>query len=109
MFTKAEQADALASLRQTLRRGDQLFVATKSVSRSGMSRTVTIYTFRGPRGKVRALWLTRLVARALRWSYLDDSETLRVHGCGMDMHFHTVYELAYKLFGDGNALQKVSL
>jgi hypothetical protein len=30
---------------------------------------------------------------------------VKVHGCGMDMGFHAVYELSGALFGDGYSLK----
>ena len=110
MFTKAEQADAIARLRLFLKPGHTLHVVTKHVARSGMSRLVDVYLFTAdPDGTIRTTWLTRLVAKALRWPTAWNGDVLRVNGCGMDMHFHTVYELSSVLFGDGNALSKSSL
>lgn len=106
MFTKQEQADAITKLHEFVRPGDRLACITKHVSRSGMSRLVAVYIFRAePDGTIRHYWLSRLVAKALRWPYRDDYECVRVDGCGMDMHFHLADTLSYRLFGEGGKLE----
>jgi len=45
------------------------------------------------------LWrITYWAAQALQWRYDDKRKALVVKGCGMDMHFHTVYSLSCVLF-----------
>lgn len=41
--------------------------------------------------------ITRTTAELLEWEYKD--ECIIAHGCGMDMHFHTVYSLSQVLYG----------
>jgi len=54
---------------------------------------------------IRVYQLDHLVAKALGWSPREGEEGVVVHGCGMDMGMHTVYELSAALFGDGYALK----
>lgn len=111
MFSKTESTEAVAKLHEFLRPGDRLACITKHVSRSGMSRLVAVYVFRAdptaPSG-VRHYWLSRLVAKALRWPYRDDYSAVRVDGCGMDMHFHLADSLSYAMFGEGGKLERDS-
>lgn len=103
-----EQADAIERLKGFLSAGDTVYCITKHVSRSGMQRRLDLYTFKADEsGTLRTYWLTWLAAKALGWRVKDD--TLVVDRCGMDIHFHAVYELAAVLFGDGYKLNKSSL
>lgn len=107
-FTESEKAEAIAQLRKTLRKGDTLYTCLRSVSSSGMSRTLDVYVMR----KNEPRRLTYSVAQALGWTYDRRREALKVGGCGMDMGFHTVYTLARALWRDkmetnpGYALQQ---
>ena len=102
--SKAERAESIATLRQSLKPGDTVTCVLRSVSRSGMSRRIDFYKFEpdasiGFDNGVRTLWLTFHIGRALGYSLKDDA--LDVSGCGMDMGFHVVYSLASVLWPDG--------
>jgi hypothetical protein len=93
---KQEQKEqALKSLRESLKPGDTVYTVLRSVSRSGMSREIDLYIFRDNAPE----YLTGLVARACGFSL--GKRGLKMGGCGMDMGFHAVYELAAVLFPDG--------
>ena len=47
--------------------------------------------------------ITKSTAGILGWEYDSKTECIIVHGCGMDMHFHTVYSLSSKLYGYANS------
>jgi hypothetical protein len=74
---------------------DRVYIIQRSVSRSGMTRKLSLYLLinNEPRH------ITHLVADALEWG-LDKNYRLIVNGCGMDMHFHTVYSLSQVLYRD---------
>lgn len=106
--SKDEVAESMASLRESLKPGDTVTSVIRSVSRSGMSRTLDVYKFEvsGEHWKtrdngVRTLWLTFHVARVLGLSRPRDGDALRVDGCGMDMGFHICYSLSARLWPDG--------
>jgi hypothetical protein len=63
-------------------------VMQKSVSRSGMYRHLKVAVMTKD-GLTEITWGVALI---LGWKYHDD-ETIGVSGCGMDMHFHTIYSL----------------
>lgn len=75
--------------------GETIYVIQRSVSKSGMSRKLDLYIMRS--GTL--LRITWSVAQLLRWSYDKNKDALTVGGCGMDMHFHTVYCLSGAYFG----------
>lgn len=78
--------------------GDTVYTVLRSVSSSGMSRTISLKVARN--GKI--LDLTYFASVVLGWPLVEKngSRALRVGGCGMDMGFHTVYTLARVLFRD---------
>lgn len=81
-----------------LNEGDTVYTVLRSVSSSGMSRTISLKVARN--GKI--LDLTYFASVVLGWPLVEKngSRALRVGGCGMDMGFHTVYSLAAALFRD---------
>ena len=90
------------SLRQTLRPGDTVSLVLRHTSASGMLRRISPvladrdgYT----------LNLDRYAAMIYDAPPADAGEGVKVGGCGMDMGFHLVYELASMIYGDGYALR----
>jgi hypothetical protein len=96
-----ERDDEVALLRKQLRAGMTIYTCLRSVSSSGMSRTLDLYYVEN--GEI--FRITWSAAKVLEWTYDRRKEALRVHGCGMDMGFHTVHTLSYHLFGNSRALQ----
>lgn len=97
-YTKAEQEEAKATLKENyLKQGDTINLVLQSVSRSGMSRTIKCFVT-DENGTYN---ISRLVARAIGWSYVDNSymDGVRAGGCGMDMGLHLVDVLSYALYG----------
>lgn len=94
---KQETQEAIARLREMIKPGDTVWTVLRDVSRSGMSRNIDCYLLRdGDR-----TWLSRLVARAIGFSFNEKRECLRVGGCGMDMGFHVVSTLSRVLYPGG--------
>jgi hypothetical protein len=94
---QAERDDARERLLSYyIKEGQTVYTSVKSVSSSGMSRTMSLYVVDGD--KIQNI--TYYVAQALEWPLVEKngSRVLRVGGCGMDMGFHTVYTLASVLF-----------
>jgi len=81
-----------------LTEGATVYTVLRSVSSSGMSRTISLKVAKG--GQI--LDLTYFASVVLGWPLVEKngSRALRVGGCGMDMGFHTVYSLASVLFRD---------
>jgi len=85
--------DRLTALLNT---GDTIYTVIRSVSASGMSRTMSLYVVK----ENRLINITYYVANLLEWRLVDvnGSRVMRVGGCGMDMGFHAVYTLSRVLF-----------
>jgi hypothetical protein len=97
---KAERDYAVTSMREALQPGAVIYTVLRSVSASGMSRTIDLYYVKD--GQV--IRITWSAAKILESTYDRRKEALRVCGCGTDTGFDTVYNLSYCLFGDGYAL-----
>jgi len=94
---QAEREDARERLlTHYVKEGQTVYTSVKSVSSSGMSRTMSLYVVDGNRIQN----ITYYAAQALDWPLVEKngSRVLRVSGCGMDMGFHTVYTLSCVLF-----------
>jgi hypothetical protein len=76
--------------------GSTVYTVLRSVSSSGMSRTLSLKVAKD--GKI--LDLTYYAGIVLDWPIVEvnGSRALRVGGCGMDMGFHTVYTLFRPVF-----------
>ena len=100
--TKEEQAEAREFLLKTLKPGDTIYTITRHVSRSGMMRLISAFFVKD--GEIYELdWQ---IARIGLFQRHKTDEGLVVGGCGMDMHFHLVYELGRILYPDGFKLAK---
>lgn len=83
-------------LRKLLKPGSTVYGIVRTVSRSGMSRTIDFFVMPTKKGD-RPMYLSGYMATLLGYTR-DSSGALRVSGCGMDMVFHTVYNLSSVLF-----------
>jgi hypothetical protein len=93
---REERENALASLRKLLTPGDTVYAIVRSVSRSGMSRTIDFYTFTDGTPS----YLSGHISKALDYRR-NDSGALKVGGAGMDLASHCVYHLGRALYPDG--------
>lgn len=101
---KQEQEEAMQNLREWLKPGDTVYLILRHVSRSGMQRSISPIVFLGgDTNNPRYLYWN--VSKALGWREDREREAVKVDGCGMDMGFHLVYELAAELFGQGYDLK----
>ena len=91
-YTKSEITEAKERLLKYDWQTDGLLIVINSVSRSGMTRRMAVYSMKDHD------YLTYSVARALNWSMNDDG--IKVGGCGMDMCFHLADTLTWALFGE---------
>ncbi len=89
---KRNSQQAKARLLEMVQPGDTLHTILRQVSRSGMSRHISVT--QGTNDN------TYLVARVLQERVADDGGIV-IGGCGMDMGFETVYRLGYALWPDG--------
>lgn len=96
--TQQQQEEAREQLRALLPPGSTVYTVLKHVSRSGMSRNIDCFVIQdnAPR------WISPLVSKATGIRFNEKAEALTVNGCGMDMGFHVVYELSYRLYPQGH-------
>ena len=94
---KAEQAEALEQLRGLFPPGNTVHTILRHVSRSGMSRAISVVVTED--GEPRDVsWL---VARAGLGKFDRQHDGVKIGGCGMDMGFALVYDLSRTLNPDG--------
>jgi hypothetical protein len=97
--TKTEKREAIERLREWLTPGDTVYTVLRHVSASGMTRDIGVVSIdRDDKYGNDVSWLGYNAAKALGWRYNERHEGVRVSGCGMDMGFHLVYELAHAIF-----------
>jgi hypothetical protein len=99
-YSKKDVAQEMDFLLENLKPGVEVYTTVKSVAKSGMSRTMKLYIVRDGR----VCGITYSAAVVLGEALCKDG-TLRVHGCGMDMGFETVYRLSRKLFPNGTSAE----
>jgi len=116
-FNKTDSLEARRELQELFDKfgTTTVFVNQRHVSRSGMTRYLDLYLLpsydkaffwsqspllilAGTQSQIEPRRITLLIAKALQWPYHKERETLIVSGCGMDMHFHTVYSLSCLLY-----------
>ena len=83
-------------LREILKPGDTVYTLLRSVSRSGMSRSISLYTF-----KDNEPMMLDYATSILTGYKLDKNEGVKIGGCGMDMGYALVYALSNALYRDG--------
>jgi hypothetical protein len=94
---QTEKVEAIKHLRKLLKRGSTVYTVLRSVSKSGMSRRIDLYTVK----KNQIVFITGLVCHALEYSLPGKHQGLFVQGC-MDMGLHLVHSLSYALHGMDN-------
>ena len=99
-----DRAEAIDRLRGMIKPGDKVYTILRHVSKSGMSRDISLLIDANCGTGERALYnITYLAARALDDRLIESggSHAIRIGGCGMDMGFNLVYCLGRKLFPEG--------
>jgi hypothetical protein len=99
---KLEQIEAIEHLQTLLKPGDTVWAKVESVSRSGMSREISLFIpkdWNGD-GKLSIEDITWWASRAMN-DKQGKTGGIRIGGCGMDMCFALVYNLGRVLFSDG--------
>lgn len=97
LCTACQRADDLARLRKWLPPGSTVWTNLHHVSRSGMSRLISVHVADADGINN----VSGYVARVLGMNLDRDRLALKVSGCGMDMGFHVAYNLARTLYADG--------
>lgn len=96
--TALRREQARDILRELCPVGSMVYTNLRSVSKSGMTREISVHLAQ-PGGGIRDV--TQLVADAAGFNMSPTRYALKVGGCGMDMGFHVVYSLGHALYPDG--------
>jgi hypothetical protein len=96
---KLEQEQAREELRKALPSGSTLYTVLRHCSRSGTYRAIDIYSMHTGE-PLRYTWS---VAKACGMKYDRKHEAIGIRGCGMDMGFAIVNDLAHYLYPNGFA------
>ena len=91
---EAKKQEAIEQLKKYVKPGDTVYTVLRHVSASGMSRRLDVYAIKDNKPE----YLTGWVANALEMRRYKNG--LVIGGCGMDVGFAVVYELASTLFRD---------
>ena len=99
-----DKQEAIKRLQEMLKPEDVVFTILRHVSQSGMTRDISLVIPTNHRGVDGIMCIDYLASRAMDMKIKNDG--LRIGGCGMDMGFALVYDLAYTVFGEGYALKQ---
>lgn len=91
----ARQEYTRNSLRKMIKPGQKVYTILRSVSKSGMSRDISVYIIH--KGELRNIDALTGDACAIG----EGKQGLKMHGCGMDMGFSLVYNLGSALWPKG--------
>ena len=94
--TSEERKESIEILTKLFQKDPRVFIVQTHVSKSGMQRRLRLYHI-NTNEEHPTLDITYHVSNVLGWSM--DGRGLKVDGCGMDMHFHTLYVLGCDLWG----------
>lgn len=84
----------------------RIYVKTETVAKSGMSRTVSVFIPVQDRLNGLDIICINYLTSEITGQKLDKNGNIKLHGCGMDMHYWLVSELAREM---GLTLEKVTL
>ncbi len=94
-----DKETARETLTALLSPGDRVYTHVEHVSRSGLTRAISVRLIRNDS----PIDITSMVAALLGLPFDRDRWGVRVQGCGMDMTFWLVYQLSRALFPQGHA------
>jgi hypothetical protein len=97
------------NLKNWIKEGDTIYYVIKQVSSSGMYRHIDFYKFDVVDGKIVKSWLSYNIAKALDYPFKEKTNSVGVGGCGMNMAFHVISQVATSLFGDYKKLKYEAL
>ncbi len=81
-------------------KGSTVYTILRHVSASGMTRIITLVVFIDGE----PIYPNYLASELMGWKLKDRGVVAT--GCGMDMGFALVYDLSYRLYGDGYSLKQ---
>jgi len=97
-YSKEEVDEAKAKLLEWVKPGDTVYTVLRDVSRSGMSRKVSVVIFRDGKPLHPNYSVATILGYKLNKGFND---SLTVNGCGFDAGFEIVYNLGRVLWPGG--------
>lgn len=101
MSNRTPDPDVIETLRQWAPKGTRIYTVLRSVARTGMSREIGVVVYDPTEGNFRHI--DSMTAHIVGLP-LGKRDGVRVPGCGMDLGFWLVAELAQAIHGDERAL-----
>jgi len=92
--TTQDQKNAIKFLKKVVKIDSELLVNIHSVSKSGMSRKMSLYVVSN-KDLIKLNWHLKQAG----FESLDERGQIKVGGCGMDMAFAITYNLKCALYG----------
>jgi|TARA_R100000081_G_scaffold90498_2_gene65811 hypothetical protein len=83
----------------------EIYSVIRHVARSGEMRYISFHVISSYNNENYLGDITKSIGLILDLPYSEKHNGLRIKGCGMDMAFHTVYNLSDELYGDGYKLR----
>ena len=96
-YSKEEIEKATQELRAILKPGNKVYTILRHVSKSGMSRSISMFVVK----KGERLDITYWASRVLEDRIDQKNDGIVITGAGMDMGFSLVYSLGWRLFPKG--------
>jgi|TARA_A100000172_G_C2999787_1_gene95850 hypothetical protein len=95
-------------LKEMFPKGSTAYTTVTKVAPSGLSRHIKVVApFESSSNKqIRLSNQSYNIAKFLDWTYKDNTNSVFVGGCGMDMGFHLIYTLSSVLYDDGYAIKQ---
>ena len=90
-------------LKKVFPKGATAYTSITKVAPSGMSRHIMVL---GSVKKGIVDNLSAYVAELLDYKYKDNTRSVFISGCGMDMGFALVYDLSQELYDDGYVIKQ---
>ena len=96
-MSEVKEKTYIQTVLETLPQQTRIYSIVRHVSKSGMSRLIDFYVMVDNR----PMWVTPAIRDILGYKQDEKTGALKVGGTGMDMCFHVVHSLGYKLHNDG--------
>ena len=92
-----EKSEALKKLKTYLKPQSVVYTVLRHCSRSGMQRSIDLFTIHKGNTVCLSYWAAKLMESRIN----RERGGIVTRGCGMDMGFHLVYELGYRIWPRG--------
>lgn len=111
-YTQAEKSEQLENLKMWFPEGSTVYTILRKVAPSGMSRNISVLSIAlgdpSQAEKEATIYHPNYAVSVVLGLPLVSgfSDSVRINGCGMDMGFALVNDLARTLYGSGDSLKQ---